>query len=267
MDKTKRAFELDALRGLALFGMILHHLIYDFRYMLGLNIFAFQDSNWFLYIVRPAFIVIFLVVSGICCQFSRNNIRRAVKLFAVALLFSVAMGVVSVILNEELYVFFNVLHLLTVGTLLYGIFTIVENRMIRKSSDQKKTDGIAISTYGDVILILFASILFYASELIPVYSSSVKGYWLLPFGFLPKDFIGMGDYMPIFPWLGFFIAGVVIGRLAYRQKHSIFPNASKTLRGISVPFEWLGRNSLIIYVFHQPLLLAILFGLRYLGVW
>jgi hypothetical protein len=37
--------------------------------MLGLDIFAFQDSKWFLYIVRPAFIVIFLVVSGICCHF------------------------------------------------------------------------------------------------------------------------------------------------------------------------------------------------------
>ena len=198
MDKTKRAFELDALRGLALFGMILHHLIFDFRYMLGLNVFAFQDSNWFLYIVRPAFIVIFLVVSGICCQFSRNNIRRALKLFGVALIFSLAMGLASFFLKEDLYVFFNVLHLLTVGTLLYGLFSMFEERRIRKTSDQIKTQGIGISTYGDIILILFASILFYASELIPVYSSSIRGYWLLPFGFLPKDFIGMGDYMPIF---------------------------------------------------------------------
>ena len=267
MDKTKRAFELDALRGLALFGMILHHLIFDFRYMLGLNVFAFQDSNWFLYIVRPAFIVIFIVVSGICCQFSRNNIKRAAKLFGVALIFSVAMGLASYFMHEELYVFFNFLHLLTVGTLLYGLFSIVEERKIRKTSDQIKTHGVGISTYGDIILILFSSILFYASELIPVYSSSIKGYWLLPFGFLPKDFIGMGDYMPIFPWLGFFVAGVVIGRLAYRQKRSIFPNAPKSLLGISVPFEWLGRNSLLIYVLHQPIILAILFGLRYLGVW
>jgi uncharacterized membrane protein len=77
----------------------------------------------------------------------------------------------------------------------------------------------------------------------------------------------MGDYMPIFPWLGFFVAGVVIGRLAYRQKRTIFPNAPKALLSISVPFEWLGRNSLLIYVFHQPVILAILYGLRYLGVW
>lgn len=267
MDKTKRAFELDALRGLALFGMILHHLIFDFRYMLGLDVFAFQDSKWFLYIVRPAFIVIFLVVSGICCQFSRNNIKRSVKLFAVAMVFSLAMGLASYFLKEELYVFFNVLHLLTVGTLLYGLFSKIENRIIRTSSDRKDSEGVAVSTYGDILLILVASILLYASELISVYSSSVKGYWLLPLGFLPKDFIGMGDYMPIFPWLGFFVAGVVIGRLAYRQKRTIFPNAPKALLSISVPFEWLGRNSLLIYVFHQPVILAILYGLRYLGVW
>ena len=156
---------------------------------------------------------------------------------------------------------------MTVGTLLFGLFSIAENRIIHKTSDRKKSEGIGLSTYGDIILILFASIFLYGSELIHVYSSSIKGYWLLPLGFLPKDFIGMGDYMPILPWLGFFFIGVVIGRLAYRQKRTIFPNASKALLGISVPFEWLGRNSLIIYVFHQPLILAILFGLRYLGVW
>ena len=42
MDKNKRAFELDALRGFAIFMMILHHMIFDFRYLLGLNVFAFQ---------------------------------------------------------------------------------------------------------------------------------------------------------------------------------------------------------------------------------
>ncbi len=267
MDKTKRAFELDALRGLALFGMILHHLIFDFRYMLGMDIFAFQDTKWFLYIVRPVFIIVFLVVSGICCQFSRSNVKRALKLFGIALLFSLAMGLLSYFMKQDLYVIFNVLHLLTVGTLLYGLFSMIENRIIRKSSDRAETEGIRLSTYGDIILVLFASILLYASELIPVYSSSITGYWLLPLGFLPPNFIGMGDYMPLFPWLGFFFIGVVIGRFAYRQKRSIFPNAPKAMLSISVPFEWLGRNSLLIYVFHQPLILAILFGLRYLGVW
>jgi hypothetical protein len=42
----------------------------------------------------------------------------------------------------------------------------------------KRFGSVAVSTYGDILLILVASILLYASELISVYSSSVKGYWL-----------------------------------------------------------------------------------------
>jgi uncharacterized membrane protein len=77
----------------------------------------------------------------------------------------------------------------------------------------------------------------------------------------------MGDYLPILPWLGFFFVGVVIGRIGYRGKHTLFPRAPKAMKLIASPFEWFGRNSLVIYLVHQPILLAILYGLRYLGVW
>src|ERR1035437_10966949 len=115
MDKSKRAFELDALRGLALFMMILHHMIFDFRYLLELNVFAFQETYWFNDVVRPVFVGVFVIVSGICCQFSRNNLKRSLKLCLIALGFSAVMGAFSLVSGEELYVFFNVLHLLALG--------------------------------------------------------------------------------------------------------------------------------------------------------
>ena len=117
-----------------------------------------------------------------------------------------------------------------------------------------------------VILLISAAIIF-SDQLTTIYASSIQSYWLLPLGFLPQYHIGMGDYLPILPWLGFFFVGVIIGRLGYKNKMTLFPDSPKSVLKISRPFEWFGRNSLLIYLIHQPIFLAILFGLRYLGVW
>jgi len=266
MDKNKRAFELDALRGLALFMMILHHMIFDFRYLLGFDIFAFQESYWFNDIVRPAFVGVFIIVSGICCQFSRNNLKRSLKLLLLAMGFSIAMGVFSFVSGNELYVFFNILHLLTVGTFLYGLYSLWETKNAQKHQRQDP-NAVPVSAKGEIILLIFAAVVLFSDQLISVYASGVQSYWLLPLGFLPPNYIGMGDYLPILPWLGFFFIGVIIGRIGYSSKRTLFPGSPRSILNIAKPFEWFGRNSLVIYLAHQPILLAILFGLRYLGVW
>jgi len=81
-DQTtkNRVFELDALRGLALFMMFLHHFIFDLRYIFGLDVFAWQESWWFINLLRPLFLNVFLVVSGISSSFSRSNTRRGLRL-------------------------------------------------------------------------------------------------------------------------------------------------------------------------------------------
>ena len=266
MEKNRRAFELDALRGLALFMMILHHMIFDFRYVLAINVFVFQESIWFNDIVRPIFVGVFVVVSGICCQFSRNNLKRSVKLLLISLGFSAAMAIYSIISGNEYYVFINVLHLLTVGTFLYGLYALWEIKDAEKRK-RKDPDAKLTSDRGEIVLLLFSVILIFSDQLINVYSLKIQSYWLLPLGFLPKDYIGMGDFLPMLPWLGFFFAGVIISRIGYHSKKTIIPNSPRAVIQISQPFEFMGRNSLLIYLVHQPVLLAILYGLRYLGVW
>jgi len=266
MNKKNRAFELDALRGLALFLMICHHTIFDFRYLLGLDVFAFQESKWFIYILQPVFICVFIAVSGICSQFSRNNLKRSLKLLIMAMVFSVAMALFSKYSGRDLYVFFNILHLLTVGTFLYGLFSLWEEKHAKKRQPPIQ-DAALPSAKAEIVLLIFAAALIFSDQLIDVYASKFDTYWLLPFGFLPRNVVSMGDYLPILPWLGFFFIGVVIGRIGYKGKQTLFPNAPHAVLSAARPLEWFGRNSLLIYLVHQPIILAILFGLRYLGVW
>jgi uncharacterized membrane protein len=69
----------------------------------------------------------------------------------------------------------------------------------------------------------------------------------------------MADYMPLFPWLGVFLIGCVIGRICYKDKKTLFTGRGKVMKAIARPVEFIGRHSLIIYLVHQPLVYAILF--------
>jgi uncharacterized membrane protein len=248
-----RAFELDALRGLALIMMVLHHFIFDLRYMLQLNVFAFQETWWFENLLRPAFLNIFLIVSGICCSFSRSNTKRGLRLLAVAMGFTVATTLLSIAIKTDFYIFFNVLHLLSIGTLIYAALTRKERiqgrRLVRV----------------DVILVFLMGIFLWLASLLPHWADE-GSYWLLPLGLLPQKMVGMADYLPLIPWLGFFLLGAVIGRVAYRSGCSAFPRVPAWLNQITRPFEFVGRHSLLVYALHQPLLLAVLYGLRALGL-
>lgn len=246
-QKPCRAFELDALRGLALLMMILHHMIFDLRYLLELPVFAMQETWWFNNLLRPLFLCVFLVVSGICSTFSRNNFKRGLRVGLAALAFSAATAIASQLTGIDLYIFFNVLHLLAVGTLLFAWITRRER-----------------GAWTDVILITLTVVIAWAGSIIP--QTPVGTPLLLPFGLLPEILPGMSDYLPIFPWLGFFFAGTLIGRFRYSDRCSAFPHAPVSLQRAVSPLVFMGRNSLVIYALHQPVMLGVLYGLRTAGV-
>ena len=251
--KSDRAFELDALRGLALFMMVLHHLILDLRSLLELPVCAFQERWWSIYALRPLFLNVFLVVSGISCTFSRSNTRRGLRLLLLAHSLTAASALVSWLSSSSFYVFFNVLHVLAVGILSYALLNRREQRGVR---DDPRTD---------VLLTLLTALLIWGASLLHL-AEDAGSWWLLPLGLPPDMAFDMADYMPIVPWLGFFFAGTLIGRRVYREKRSAFPGAPAWLLKATRPFSFMGRHSLVIYVLHQPVLVVLLYGLRTAGV-
>lgn len=256
-----RAFELDVLRGFSIFMMILHHFAYDLRYIMGYDtLFPFisGECNWFWALLHPFFLCLFVGISGVCCQFSRNNFKRAFKLGVVAIAFSAVTIVADHFLELGCSIYFNVLHLLTVCTLLFAVFDHLE---------QKKTDS-RESRGGNLVLLLIVLVSVFISNAIPFYNYQSKCGWVFILGIEPQPDarLVMGDDMGLFPWLGVFFIGVLIGRLVYKNKETLFPNAPHAMRVTLKPFEWIGKHSLIVYILHQPVLLGILYGLRALGV-
>ncbi|MHB1483156.1 MAG: heparan-alpha-glucosaminide N-acetyltransferase domain-containing protein [Saccharofermentanales bacterium] len=247
----QRAFEIDFLRGLAIIMMILHHFIYDIRYVMGIDLFAFQESFVFTEWIRAPFVFIFLFVSGISCSFSKNNFRRSAKMAGFALLFSGVFYVISIISGMEMYVIFNILHLLALGTLFYAILAFFE-----KKYDFNGVNAILIFTG-----VIFLWLSFPLSKL-----GVVDIPYLIPLfeGFDAR--FGMADYMPMVPWLGMFIFGALFGRLYYKDRQTLLPAIHAKTRYVTLPFEFVGRNSLLFYVLHQPVLIGVLYLLRFLGI-
>lgn len=114
-ERPARIELMDALRGLAVCLMVLHHFLYDLCEFLG--------APWWLF-TNPVFDVLhyffaglFIFLSGISSDFSRSNLKRGAKAMALAL------GITLVTYFMDMTIVFGVLHLLASCMLLFGFTT------------------------------------------------------------------------------------------------------------------------------------------------
>ena len=247
--KRDRAFELDFLRGLALFFMILMHLAWDLRYSFGIPAFGFIEKSWFSGLLHPIFLVIFVGVSGICCTLSRNNVFRGLKLLAVALALTAGTFIVTFYFGMYCLIIFNVIGLLTVGIFLYALISFIE----KKAKIRPEVTNFILLSLGCYTAIL--------GHYMRLFDYKVNNILLLPTGIKMNCIPAQGDFMPLFPWIGVFFIGCVAGRILYAGKKTLFPDAPAWVRTVSRPFAFMGRHSLIVYLVHQPIMYGILLGI------
>lgn len=248
---SRRAPELDFFRGVAMLFVILMHLTYDLRYVFGVDAFETLEARWFYPFFQSIFLCIFAGVSGICCVFSRNNVKRGLKLGFFAILLTVATYIATYKFNIDCLILYNVLHLLSTCILIYALIEFVERKL---SLDAHRVN---------LFLALIAAYICVAGSSISNFHNAYSSWFFIPFGIRVKDMPGMADWLPFFPWAGVFFIGTIIGRNEYKDKKSLFEGVkwlnSKAVRCFAVPFEFLGKHSLIIYAVHQPIFLGVLY--------
>ena len=106
---------LDELRGLVILLMVFYHAAYDLVYIFGVNwpFFSSPLMHWLQLFIATSFIT----VSGICCRFSRNNLKRGLLTFGLGMVLTV---VTSLFIPEQI-VRFGVLHLLGASMVLFAL--------------------------------------------------------------------------------------------------------------------------------------------------
>jgi len=216
-----RIWEIDFFRCIALLLMVYFHLIFDLKDIYGYNIDYTKGFNAF---TGRAAGTLFILISGISCTFSRSNIKRGLKILALAMLITLA----TYFYNIDMTIKFGVLHFLGVSILLYSLL-----------------EKININ-----LLVIIGTIIFILGNMVKNVTTDFDYFFVL--GITSNNFIS-ADYYPLIPWLGVFIYGIVIGKLLYKDKKSVFRFSIN-----NNIISWVGKHTLSIYIIHQPLIIIII---------
>lgn len=230
---TKRIWELDALRGLCIIGMIIVHLLFNLSFLFPV---IDPEAMPLFYFLSQWGGIPFFLISGICATFSSRTVIRGAAVFGCGLLCSgvtVAMCLLG-FTDAGFLIYFGVLHCLGICMVLWPLF--------------KK---LPVS----ILLLLAAGII--AVGLYINANVRTTHLWLLPFGLVREDFV-TSDFFPLLPNLGYFLAGAVLGKTAYRRRQTLLPGINPQV----LPLRFLqlcGKHSLLIYLLHQPVLTGLCF--------
>ncbi len=233
-----RILALDAARGAAIVAMISYHLMWDLYFTGFWDVNAARDPLLRLY--AKAIAASFLVVVGVSLHLAhRNGIRWRGFLKRLAIIAAAALAVTvgSWFAFPDSFIFFGILHCIAAAS-------IVALPLLRAP---------AIMAFA-VAAIFFALPWFVASPALETPAT-----WWLGLGEWPPM---SNDYVPLFPWAGFTLAGVGLAGLVASRLDAARAWRPRTAVGRALVFA--GRHSLVIYLTHQIVLLGILGGLAQL---
>lgn len=242
-EKKKRIHLLDEIRGFAIICMIIHHSFLDVGDVLGLN-WGYRIFNA-LCLVQPVFWAAFIIISGVCTGLSRNAVKRGFLVLVCSGMITLVTALIMPIFGfVECEIYFGILHCLGFCMIAAGLAMPLIKKINYKA-------GAIVSA----ILFLF----FYGIDggsicfgLIDLPSSLMQNNLFAPLGLHNAGFYS-ADYFPLIPWIFMFFTGAFLGKPVSEGK---LPDAvyKKRSRFLSI----VGRNSLWVYLAHQPVIYGIM---------
>ena len=231
---------LDTVRGVCILSMVAYHGMYDLVDIFGL------PSAWYTglpgYIWQQSICWTFILLSGMCWQLSRRHVKRGLLLVGCG----AAITLITWLVMPSQRILYGVLNLLGLSALLL----IPLDKVFRKIPAWAGLGGalllFALTTnvsrgslgFEGLVLCRLPRWL-YATDLLAVVGFPSPSFWST-------------DYFPLLPWFFLFCAGYFLWSLLDKS-----PRAKELLRPGLRPLSFLGRHSLVIYLIHQPALMAV----------
>ncbi|MDR2402239.1 MAG: DUF1624 domain-containing protein [Cytophagales bacterium] len=230
--KTERFWELDFVRGVSIFCMVIFHWIYQLYFVFE----VIEINEKFFYYV-PKLAAVFFILLGISLYIGvETKFYKNFKdvLIRSLMILGLGMGITGATLlaHTGFYIYFGVLHCHGVSTFLSYFFTKINKWLVLISA---------------VILI---SLDFFLHP-----GRSLSLYFLFN-NYLPSHFGSTFDYFPLIPNFGYALLGIFLGKQFYtngRRQFRIF-NPNKYFLGLVNFFDYIGKKTLLIYIIHVPVL-------------
>jgi uncharacterized membrane protein len=231
---TQRIPLIDQLRGLAIVAMITYHFTWDlefFRYVEP-GTATVGPMKWYARAIASSF----LVLAGISLVLAHGqsiNWRTFGKRFAMVAGAAALISTGTWFAMGERFIFFGILHQIAFGTLI----------------------GLIFLRLPMALTLLAAAAMIAAARYLRSEFFDAPFWWWLGLSSIDPP---SNDYVPILPWTGMILIGIVLAKLATVRGWfaTLTSSGAKTLSGLGNWLSFAGRHSLIIYLIHQPLLIG-----------
>ena len=244
----ERYWEIDAIRGIAILGMIFFHTL---AAMVMFHIIEETETSLKYYNCYVFGTAIFVILAGIAMILRHERMQRAGKtdreyyvtlvnrsllLFGIAMLITLVTWIAyRVFLDSNDAIVFGFLHMLSISMLI----------------------AVPLLRFKKWNLLFGLAIMGIGTLLIPHFTTPE---WLFPIGIHSAEFLAhTPDYFPLFPWTGVLLLGVGLGNVFYPNGIRGFTlkyNPGKILQAMAKLGN--GTVTLFIYIIHMPIIFVIL---------
>jgi uncharacterized membrane protein len=272
----KRIVEIDFFRGFLILLVVMDHLFYNFYHLdPSLSFFHWYVKSTARSIIQPMALMSFCFVSGVSCAFSKNNWKRAIECLVLWFIIALGSNIIQILANNGIFslgtdpsfrIDFNIIGVLGFSMLIYCFIQKKSWRMLIAFI----LISFLISTYFipalRVNLVKWCGYEYYpnltntnfwdplglSTEQIiknyPINNRPGCNYYegtpnfYMPLFWEPS---GQADYVPLFPYIIFFLCGTLFSYFIYKdKKKSIFKHKYSWQK----PICFLGRHTLLIYL-------------------
>lgn len=236
-----RFFSIDSIRGLALINMILYHLCYDLVFIFGVNMPWFYSKG--AYYWQQLICGTFILLMGMSSYVSSKNITRGIKIF----LCGMGITIVTNLFMKSEAIYFGILHFTGLSCIIFGLCKKYLDKLNEYAS-------VVVSTILFIVTkkIYEGYLVFFNFKLIKLNKEFYSVDFLAPLGF-PSSSFTSSDYFPLLPWIFLALIGYFVMKILLKR------NKTYALKIINIKFlNYLGKNSLLIYILHQPIIYVIL---------
>lgn len=221
---------LDIARGIALVAMIIYHFAWDLSFLGLIDADIQEIPGWILFArsIAASFLVLVGIglVLGHAAGWNRAAFLRRLGLIAGAAML-VSAG--TYLVMPDNFVFFGILHAIAVASVL----------------------ALPFLRLPALLTGLIAAGAFALPSLLKLEAFSAP--WLVWLGLGTRTTFA-NDFVPVFPWLGCVLAGIALAKTINFTRFTAPAPKALPARLLMAA----GRNSLLVYLVHQPLLYGVL---------